>query len=186
MTVNGSSHRLECFRRFGGVGREREEETQCGPRAATLRGRGAEPDNPTPMGLSADRSAERRIATGASAPGTGSSRDRPGGSGSPECLKHRRARVAPQTDRCRIRPLGTQRYGDVVRSRLRSMARAPARARQARRARTTQSTHASGRYTIGAALTYVRATLTASLDEIDEPALTIRSTTKNITLPLDR
>jgi len=54
---------------------------------------------------------------------------------------------------------------------------------QARQARTTQPTNASGRYTIGAALTYVRATLTASLDGIDEPLLTIRSTIKNITLP---
>jgi hypothetical protein len=45
---------------------------------------------------------------------------------------------------------------------------------QARRARTTQPTNASERYTIGAALTYVRAALTASLDGIDEPALNDR------------
>src|ERR1700736_5205891 len=61
----GQAADWNCFRRFGGVGREREGETQCGPRVATLHRHGAEPDNPMAMGLSAERSAERRIATGA-------------------------------------------------------------------------------------------------------------------------
>src|SRR6266567_148448 len=48
----GQAADWNCLRRFGGVGREREEGTQCGPRIATLRRRGAEQDNPIPMGLS--------------------------------------------------------------------------------------------------------------------------------------
>jgi hypothetical protein len=61
----GQAADWNCFRRFGGVGREREGEAQCGPRVATLHRHGAEPDNPMAMGLSADRSGEQRIATGA-------------------------------------------------------------------------------------------------------------------------
>src|SRR6202011_3633123 len=49
----GQAADWNCFRRLGGVGREREGEAQCGPRVATLHRHGAEPDNPMAMGLSA-------------------------------------------------------------------------------------------------------------------------------------